>query len=49
MANPLTFLLPFRYHAMGTILVVQVGSGRARARGRRRASARSSRAARSKG
>ena len=25
MANPLTFLLPFRYHAMGTILVVQSG------------------------
>jgi len=25
MANPLTFILPFRYHAMGTILVVQSG------------------------
>ena len=25
MANPLTFLLPFRYDAMGTILVVQSG------------------------
>jgi hypothetical protein len=26
MANPLTFIRPFRYHAMGTILVVQSGS-----------------------
>lgn len=25
MANPLTFLLPLRYHAMGTVLVVQSG------------------------
>jgi hypothetical protein len=25
MANPLTFLLPFRYRAMGTVLVVQSG------------------------
>jgi hypothetical protein len=25
MANPLTFIRPFRYHAMGTILVVQSG------------------------